>query len=158
MSFSKNLKYVYEDIAVIAIYLPNVSEIPFETNGGYLLEQYRRFLSECSEIMGRENGCRDVIMHNHYIYGIFDGYCDESIRRVAMLAKQIDVRIQEVIYGRAGYPEQMIYGIGVATGLAVTLPIKKRSNKIRHHIWMGNVFDKAFLLAQQSIHGGRNNQ
>ena len=60
-------KEIYESIAVIAIYTPNVVEIPFEENREILLDQYREYLLQCSTIMQREKGYRDLIIHNTFI-------------------------------------------------------------------------------------------
>ncbi len=139
---------VNEDVTVIAIYLPNAAEIPFEKNRELLLIQYQRFFKICHDIMIQETRCRDFIVYNHYIYGIFNGHCDDIVK---IIASRINVRLQEVIYGRTNYPEQLIYGMGIATGGAVLLSFDNISRKLINNIWLGSVFDKAFIQAQKDL-------
>ena len=137
-----------EGITVIAIYLPNVAEIPFEKNREALLVQYQRFFKICHDIMLQEARCSDFIVCNHYIYGIFTGYCEDIAK---IIASRIKVRLQEVIYGRTNYPEQLIYGMGIATGGAVPLSFENLSRKLKNNSWLGPVFDNAFIQAQKAL-------
>lgn len=163
---------IHERIAVIAIYLPNVAEIPFENNGELLLEEYRDFLLRCEEIVRQNHNYKDMIVHNTCIYVIFDkaiqterysALCTEA-ESVVVTASQIknifcgaDCQRKDHIGSceRECIPEQLYAGIGVAEGAAVRINVADPKHRTRSSVWLGKVFEDSRCLAQMAFCDGR---
>ncbi len=151
----EDMKEIYENIAVIAIYMPNAEEIPFEVNKSGLLQQYQNVLSECTEMLYHDNNCWDVIVQNNHIFCVFDGRCDEAIQRVIMIAEQILGQKQQIESGMECWAEKLIFGVGVAAGGAVMLQVNNAFHTREKKVWLGQVFSNAYSMAQMAVCDGR---
>ena len=148
-------KEIYESIAVIAIYTPNVVEIPFEENREILLDQYREYLLQCSTIMQREKGYRDLIIHNTFICGIFESKIQEEQERIIEAARQISSIPRKINDKAETVLEQLYFGIGVAAGGAVRFSIGNLGIHMAKTVWLGKVLEDARALAQMAFCNGR---
>lgn len=142
----------YEDIVVIAVYMPNAEEISFEENYGYILEQYRKFLNGCAKIM-QGNNCRDIMLFNNHIYGIYERKHNRTGRDlettgigISRLARDLNCRTEGY------YAERLLCGIGIAMGTAVKIMIQGPFGQ--SGMWTGRVFNKAYSMAQMSVCDG----
>lgn len=150
MSDANNVNYEY--VAVIAVYMQNAENVPFEENHEYILEEYRKLLNDCIIIMQR-NYCRDIILNNNHIYGIYDVSQSKSGReleatgiRISRLVRAFNCKTEE------RYTEKLLCGVGIATGIAIRIVI--RNPFVQSGMWTGRVFNKAYTMAQMSVCDG----
>ena len=144
---------VYESIAVLAVHMPDAEEIPFEENHEFIMEQYRKFLNECMRAMWRNN-CRDIILYNNHIYGIYDCIHNKGGRELETIGICISRQAQNFNSNVEGhYAEKLLCGIGIAAGQAARILVK--SSFPQNEMWMGHVFDKAYSMARMSVCDGR---
>ena len=144
---------VYESVVVIAVHMPGAEEMLFEDNHEQIMEQYRKFLNDCTKVM-QGNYCMDILLYNDQLYGIYDG----AHNKTGWNLETTGIRISRLVRNfnhdvEAYYTERLLCGIGIATGtatkIAVYNPFKQRE------LWMGHVFDKAYSMARMSVCDGR---
>ena len=146
---------VYERLTVLAVHILNASDIPFEKDCDVLLEQYRRFLFECSEMMIQSGCCADIAMYNNTICGIFTGRYEIPVNTVVDVAVQIQEKLSRIndinmCEGR----EKMIFGIGMVSGIAAKISVGGVSANMRKNIWLGTVIERAHSLSLAAIQNG----
>lgn len=149
----KSEDVVYESIAVLAVHMPDAEEIPFEENHEFIMEQYRRFLNECMKAMQRNN-CRNIILYNNRIYGVYDCIQDKAGRELETIGIRISRQAQNFNSNVEGYyAEKLLCGIGIAAGQAARILVN--TPFLQNEMWMGHVFDKAYSMARMSVCDGR---
>ncbi len=143
---------IYQDVVVIAVYMRSAEGISFEENHEYILEQYRKFLNGCVKIM-QGNNCRDIILFNNHIYGIYERKYIKTARDLETTGIGISRLARDFNCHTEGYcTEKLLCGIGIATGIAVRIMIRNPFGQ--SGMWTGGVFDKAYSMAQMSVCDG----
>ena len=142
----------YEKVAVLAVCMQNAERIPFEEHQEYMLEQYRKLLIDCMKIM-QKNHCRDIILYNNHIYGIYDGNHNKAGRDLETTGIGIN-RLVRAFNGNTEeyFADKLLCGIGIAVGTAIKISLPNPFGQSR--MWMGQVFNKAYSMAQMSICDG----
>lgn len=142
----------YEKVAVLAVCMQNAERIPFEEHQEYMLEQYRKLLIDCMKMM-RGNKCRDIILYNNHIYAIYDGSHNKAGRDlettgigISRLVRAFNCNTEEY------YADKLLCGIGIAVGTAIKISLPSPFGQ--SGMWMGQVFNKAYSMAQMSICDG----
>ncbi len=156
MSIIQKKKAVYENIVVLVIHMLNAEDLLFEESAGILLGQYQEFILECSNILQQEEDCKDIILYNTCICGIFERRCKESAEKAVAVAHEINKLLSHFNSCRGDNDcEKSVYGIGVASGRAVTFTLKNAWDEYRRDVWMGPVFGRAQSMAKMAGIDGR---
>lgn len=145
----------WETVGVIAIYMPNVTEIPFEEGRDSLARMYYELVRKSFEMMRRENGYMDMIIHNAYIGGVFCIKDEKDREQILQIARNISEKLPYIIRKSAELPEQMLFGIGVSFGAAARIAEHEKEVWGKGSIWIGQVFENACFLAGRAICDGR---
>jgi len=140
---------IYEHIAVVVIYLPDMAEILFEKERELLIGEYCEIFQQCLEIMEQEKTYRDFIIHSTYICGIFHNRMSGECQGAVNAAGRILENFQKMNRKRDKSGEKICFGIGAAAGSGGRIVLQKVGNRAGA-IWIGKVLEDARALAQMA--------
>ena len=159
----KRKEIIYEEIAVLAICIPDTGEMPFEITSEAGLEQYRRMVEMCVCFMKKEAQMKQVLIWDHCIWGIFGkdihGASDEILESAKRIRTELcRVKSSQRMFGNVC----LTIGMGLAVGTGVKMWIgntgvkkRERNDASCKEWWMGAVFDHARSAAYQSACDGQ---